>query len=241
MSGTPTPCWLPGKTKLTAMKSFIISVSLLFTTVFLSLSLSAQIVQEGTKPMSKGAQNCFFLELPTADNKLATDTWQNFIKSYRGKTKYNRKTKEYFTDDATIRGMSDNTVDVYARFDPAQITVWFDLGGAYLSSAMHPDRYPEVERMLSAYYLELSKEVAKADLKAKEDELKSLERDLKKLEDDNKSLNDNIKKARETIAKAEKDIESNQQLQTAKQQAIKEKQKDVEGAKSHLNNLGRKN
>lgn len=223
------------------MKFFILPMSIAITLVLTLNNLTAQVVQEGLKPMSKGTNNCFYLELPSADNKLAADAWKDFVKDYKGKTKYNKKQKEYFTDNATIKDMSENTVDIYARFDPAQITVWFDLGGAYLSSSIHPDRYPAVGKMLSAYYLALSKELAKADVKLKEDELKTLRNDLKKLENENKDYNETIKKAKEAIAKAEKDIEANQQQQTAKQQAIKEKEAEVEGAKNHLNNLGKKN
>lgn len=223
------------------MKFFILPMSIAITLVLTLNNLTAQVVQEGLKPMSKGTNNCFYLELPSADNKLAADAWKDFVKDYKGKTKYNKKQKEYFTDNATIKDMSENTVDIYARFDPAQITVWFDLGGAYLSSSIHPDRYPAVGKMLSAYYLVLSKELAKADVKLKEDELKTLRNDLKKLENENKDYNETIKKAKEAIAKAEKDIEANQQQQAARQQSIKEKEAEVEGAKNHLNNLGKKN
>lgn len=223
------------------MKFFILPMSIAITLVLTLNNLTAQVVQEGLKPMSKGTNNCFYLELPSADNKLAADAWKDFVKDYKGKTKYNKKQKEYFTDNATIKDMSENTVDIYARFDPAQITVWFDLGGAYLSSSIHPDRYPAVGKMLSAYYLALSKELAKADVKLKEDELKTLRNDLKKLENENKDYNETIKKAKEAIAKAEKDIEANQQQQAARQQSIKEKEAEVEGAKNHLNNLGKKN
>lgn len=223
------------------MKFFILPMSIAITLVLTLNKLTAQVVQEGLKPMSKGTNNCFYLELPSADNKLAADAWKDFVKDYKGKTKYNKKQKEYFTDNATIKDMSENTVDIYARFDPAQITVWFDLGGAYLSSSIHPDRYPAVGKMLSAYYLALSKELAKADVKLKEDELKTLRNDLKKLENENKDYNETIKKAKEAIAKAEKDIEANQQQQAARQQSIKEKEAEVEGAKNHLNNLGKKN
>lgn len=223
------------------MKFFILPMSIAITLVLTLNNLTAQVVQEGLKPMSKGTNNCFYLELPSADNKLAADAWKDFVKDYKGKTKYNKKQKEYFTDNATIKDMSENTVDIYARFDPAQITVWFDLGGAYLSSSIHPDRYPAVGKMLSSYYLVLSKELAKADVKLKEDELKTLRNDLKKLENENKDYNETIKKAKEAIAKAEKDIEANQQQQAARQQSIKEKEAEVEGAKNHLNNLGKKN
>lgn len=228
-------------TKNNNMKSTIFQMPIAVLLLFSFSSATAQIVQEGLKPMSKGTNNCFYLELPTADNKLAADVWKSFMKDYKGKTKYNKKEKEYFTDDATVKDMSENTVDIYARFDPSQIIVWYNLGGAYLSSSTHPDRYPAVNTMLSGYYLTLSKELAKADLKKKEDELKSLKGDLKKLESENKGYNDAIKKAKDAIAKAEKDIEANQKSQATRQQEIKAKEAEVDAAKSLLNNLGKKN
>ena len=201
----------------------------------------AQVVQEGLKTMSKGDQNCFYLELPPNHEKLAAEVWKDFMKEYKGKTKFNKKTKEFFTDNTTISGMSDNTVDVYARVDIDEITVWYDLGGAYLTSYTHSDRYPAVEKMLSAYYLNFSREVAKENVKQKEDELKGLEKEQKKLENDNSNLNETIKKAKEAIAKAEQEIEANLKMQEAKKQAIKDKLSEVQDAKKNLDNLGKKN
>ena len=49
--------------------------------------------------------------------------------------------------------MSRNTVDVYAliegRGPDAELVVWFDLGGAFLSSEMHPTRFPYADKILS--------------------------------------------------------------------------------------------
>lgn len=211
--------------------------------VLAPFTVSAQvIVQEGIKQMSKGDQNCFYIDLPSDNTKLAMDVWKDFMKDYKsGKTKTDRKTKEIFTDNAVVKEMSDNTVDVYARIDGSTLTAWFDLGGAYLSSAQHPKRYPTVEKMLNSYYFKFSKEIAKADLERRESELKSLEKELKKLEDQQKDLHETIEKAKETIAKAEADIDANREMQGSKKTEIEIKAAEVNAAKKHFESIGGKN
>ncbi len=222
-----------------------ITALFMFGALFLltPLSISAQvIVQEGIKQMSKGDQNCFYIDLPAENAKLAMDVWKDFMKDYKsGKTKTDRKTKEIFTDNAVVKDMSDNTVDVYARINGSTLTAWFDLGGAFLSSAQHPKRYPTVERMLNSYYFKLSKELAKEDVERREAELKSLEKELKKLEDQQKDLHETIEKAKETIAKAEADIAANNEMQGSKKTEIENKAAEVNAAKKHFESISRKN
>ena len=217
---------------------FILPSLFTFLLILIAGQISAQaIVQEGIKKMSAGDKNCFYVELPTTDEKLAAKVWTDFMKDYKAKTKRNKKTKEYFSDNASISGMSDNTVDVFARFSGNELTVWFDLGGAYLSSYQHAGQYPAVEKMLNAYELELSKELAKAGADAKAKELKKLEKELKKLEKENKRYEDTIKKAEKTIQKAEKGKEENLKLQEKKREAIKAKEAETQDAKNELKSL----
>ena len=102
----------------------------------------AQKVKETTANMSQGEKNAFMLNTPDIDTKGTGIIWMDFMKPYKGKTQFNKKTGEWFTDNAKIPRMSDNTMDVYTIFqekgkNTRGVMVWFDLGGAFLSSKDH--------------------------------------------------------------------------------------------------------
>ena len=115
-----------------------------------TLSVSAQIsFNEDTVKMSKGENNAFIMELPTDDSKMIKADWVKYMKGFKGKkTKLNKKTGEYFSDNANIKYLSDNTIDVFAKVKGNTLTVWYNLGGAYLNSEMHTDKINGVEKML---------------------------------------------------------------------------------------------
>ena len=139
-------------------------------------------ISESVMNMSKGNNNSFTTDLPTNDKKIMENAWKSLIKDYKGKVKYDKKSGEYFADDVKVVGMGANTVDIYAKLNNSTITVWYDLGGAYLSSADHSDYITAVETMLNQYGKDLSKELADDNLKIQEKMLDNLNDDLKKRE-----------------------------------------------------------
>ena len=175
--------------------------------------VNAQTIQEAAKSMSKGLNNSYTIELPQTKKSEAEDVWKKFMKEYKAKTKWNKKTKEWFSDDAEIESMSENTVDLYTTFvdhkDMTLMTVWYDLGGAYMSSKTHPKSYPAVEQMLTEYALSVSTGLAQALIDAKAKEVEEVEKEVKKLEKENKSLAEKIEDAKKSIAKMETEIKEN--------------------------------
>lgn len=197
-----------------------------------------QPIKEMDKSMSHGAYNSFSTQLVGATKKVAEDEWKSFIKNYKGKTKKDRKSKEYFTDDAMITDLSDNAIDVYATFSNADTftvaTFWFNLGGAYLSTEMHPDRIPAAEGIIKAYAFEVNKQVARENVKVQEKHYKNLEKDLRGLEKDNAEYHEEIEEAKKKIAEMEQNIEANNKAQADKKKEIKEQGVVVEKATKHL-------
>lgn len=195
-------------------------------------------IMEEEKSMSKGFNNGFTIRLIGSTSKMAEDVWKGYVKNYGGKTKKDRKLGEFFTDDAKIRDISDNTVDVYASFSNADTftvaNVWFDLGGAYLSTEAHSEQSPGAEAFIKAYAFEVGKEVAKEDLKAQEKYMKELQKDLKDLEKDNEGYHKKIEEAKKLIAEMEKNIEVNLENQETKKEEIKVQQDVVKQAESEL-------
>ncbi len=205
-----------------------------------SLASFAQIT-ETTRSMSLGNNNSCSILLKKTDKKEVEKAWGKYIKDFKGKTKFNKKKDETFTDNAEIKEMSSNTVDVYATFvdqgDDTEMFVWFDLGGAFLSSSTHPERYPFAEKIINDFAMTVSTAMIEDELKENEKMLKKMEGDLKDAEKDQKNHEDDIskyeKKIEEAKAGIEKSIEDQKnhaveiEKQKAKVEEIKKKLKDL--------------
>lgn len=219
------------------------AILLLFLFVFVACVFATAQVRESRRTMSQGSNNAMVLSLPDVEEKFIKKLWQDYIDDfYDVKTKKVRKAKEYLSDNAEIASIGGNTpIDIYAYFEGDQedveLTVWFDLGGAYLSSTDHPDRYKEAEKMLMRFALEVAKESTKLELEDQEDMLKDLEKYLAKLKKDNDRYHRTIENAQKKIAEAEADIEQNEKDQLDAQAKIAEQLKAVEAVRKKLNDL----
>ncbi len=204
--------------------------------------LNAQIAEQ-EKTMSQGLHNALVLELPDCQDKFVDKLWKKYLKDYKGgKTKKVKKEPELFTDDVQIPAIGGaNTVDLYTRIrengDDVFLSLWVDLGGAYLNSAEHPDRYLEGEKLLMRFALEVTKEKIKIEIKNEEDKLKDFERTLKKLERANDNYHRDIEQAKEKIKKAEDNIEKNVQEQDSTRKQIEDQQEVVRKVIQKLEDL----
>jgi hypothetical protein len=203
------------------------------TFLMFSAVLSAQVT-ESEQYMSQGTYNSLSIELPTGSEKSAPKEWTKFFKKY-GKTKKNRKTDEYFTDNVSIVGMSNNSVDVYATFNGNIMTAWFDLGGVYLSS--NDNGFATGEQILLDFGLHLKMLQVEAELKGEAKTMKNLQSDMKKLQKSKAGLEKDIENWKAKIAQAEADIEQNIKDQEEKTIQIGNQEIIVEQVKARLAEL----
>lgn len=202
----------------------------------------AQVVERSVG-MSAGVQNALVLEIPAVDEGLVSDLWKDYMKDfYREKPKWQRRDKEWLSDDADIAALGmGNTVDVYAKTeqkdDNAYIYMWVDLGGAYLNSRQHRERYTEAEKILIRFGLEVARAKVKIELEEQEDLLKDLNRDRERLISDKERSEREIERAKEAIAKAEKDIEENLKAQEEMVERIKAQEAVIKEVQKRLNDL----
>lgn len=227
----------------------------LLTTIFLVVAIAmssfAQIesaITEESRANSKGSFNALVMELPGVSKKEAEKAWSRFIKQYKGKTKFDRRAGEYMSDDATIKDMSDNTVDIIAKIEEqgegSRIAVWFNLGVSYLSSKDFGDRYPAGEKILKDFARTVSADMIEAELKEAEKLLKEQESDLKKLEKEEQQRTNDIEDYKNTITKmesnikeAEGDIKEAKENQGKKQTEIEAQKKVIDEIKQRLESV----
>lgn len=220
-------------------RSFILTTLL---TAIAVVSLQAQIQTERLT-MSEGVYPALILDVPNLDDKVVKDIWADFTKDfYSSRTKYNRKTKEYMTEDAKMAAIGKgDPVNLYTRIedkgDGSELTMWVTIDGTFLSAELHPDRYIEAEKMLMRFGLEAAKEKVRMDLALQEKALDRLEGDLKKLDGEKERYERDIERAQEAIRKAEASIEQNGKDQEAKLEEIEAQKEAIEAIKRKLNDL----
>lgn len=207
-----------------------------------SVGAQGQVVERSAE-MSKGVRNALVLEIPGVNEDLVSDLWKDYMKDfYREKPKWQRRDKEWLSDDADIAGIGrGNTVDVYAKTeqkdDNAFIYLWIDMGGAFLSAREHGEQYTEAEKLLTRFGLEVARAKVKMELEEQEDRLKDLNRDLERLASDKERYEREIQRAKESIVKAEKDIEDNLKAQEEMAARIKAQEGVIESVQKRLNDL----
>jgi len=159
-------------------------------------------LREATATMSKGSNNALVMDLEYTDAEKVLDEFEKYVEGFKANAK--KKKGEIFADNAQVKGIGgNNTIDIYARADKGDmksvLTVWFDLGGAYLSSKTHTEKYVEAEKWLK----EFAKRMVKRGI---EDELKAEQKKMELLADEQKSLTKEKEKLDRSIVDGEKDI-----------------------------------
>ena len=203
---------------------------------FFLYSYAAQCqVSEGLRSMSQGNNNALVVSLVGVSQNDAEKIWKKYMDEFGGKSKFNKKSGELYTDNASLPTISENTVDVYGKAE--KLASWFDLGGAYLSNAAHPERYKAGSDIMIGFLKEIERFKISESLKVEERKLDKLNGNLKDLVRTNESLAKDIKKAEEKIADAKLKIEQNTKGQAAKQSEIDAQKALVDGVKSNLEKI----
>lgn len=223
---------------MTFMKKSIFLPGIL---LFLACSGSSQIM-EASKVMSKGQQSALSLEIPEVSADYAEEVYKDFIKEFKGKTKKDRKTNEWFSDDSRVPGIANGApVDIYAQLESSGsktvINMWVDLGSGYINSSTYPREYAEAGKLLEQFSHMVKIRQAEDELDMVEKDMKKLDGDLKKLKKDNEDYHKEIEKSNQKIKDAENAILKNEEDQKSKQAAIETQAQKVEEAKVKVNNL----
>lgn len=199
--------------------------------------LEASIVEE-FRTLSAGSQSAFVMSLPTGDSKFVKKAWANYSKKkFKKKAKYEKGQDRMFTDDARIKDMSTNTVDLYVRTviiseDSLEFVFWCDLGAVYLSTKEYPKRANLAREYMQDFANVIFLDLLKLREKAEKSALKLQGREAKKQEKAIAKLAKQVEKYKEEIAKIEikiAEIEEDKGKEEdvlLEQQAVIEQQKD---------------
>lgn len=220
---------------------------LLFSLTFLLLLVVAgtQVVsaQVSTQRMthSRGTNDAIILELPSADNKMVSKLWMDWLKdNYKVRTKKVKKSKDEMESlNFSIPGVSaGGKVDMYSKIrssgSGSEVTIWIATPEGYISPEMDGSRYVEAEKMLMRFALDVSREQIEMEVDAEEKALKDLEKELDKLEKEKEKYEKTILDAEQAIEKARADIRANITDQENKAREIEAQIQQVEATKRRL-------
>lgn len=179
-------------------------------------------VKEEPASMDGEERNSLSVIIKGANTDDVKKAWKKQLKDLKGKV--DDKTV-IFGDDCKDKSMGDNTFDVYSVVEASldtgvKLVAAFDLGGAYLTSADHPEQFIAAKKIIRAFAVEQEKAAIQVQIEAKEKELKGLEKDLNGLKKDKEKSEKNISDNKGKIAANKESIAGSVSSQKAKQSEI---------------------
>ncbi|MEO6904233.1 MAG: hypothetical protein ABI315_13925 [Bacteroidia bacterium] len=193
-------------------------------------------IKELPEDIGGGVQNALVVKIPDINPVDAEEGFKTYMKSYNGKK--TSKGGSVFIDNADIKEMSENTVDVYAKAVAAgkdvNFNVAFDLGGIFLSSKTHKDKYLVAEKMLKDFATKMTKEPLLAKLKEAQKISAKADDEQKNLEKENASLNEEIQNYKNKTKTAEDNLAKNKIEQDKKKVEIETNKKLVADIETKL-------
>lgn len=208
------------------MRTITISILILLSTI--AFSQKKIKVSEGSEKYSVGQANTLTAEIYEADKKQVEKAWKKLLKKNKGKVS---SKSEMIATNVIIKKMGDKDFDVYTLIEESSegivtIKVAFDLGGAFLSKSLHPDRFKAAKKFVYNFCVDISKDAVNDKIKEQEKVLGKFEKEQKKLVKEKEKLKKEIEDFKQKIQDNEKAIEGNEKNQETKTQEI-EKQRTV--------------
>lgn len=209
------------------MKKIII---LLIVAGLSQLSVAQKIrVHESRENIGGGSHNALVVPMYGVDAKTVEKAWKSKMKDLGAKVSSEKG--GLFGDNAVIKEMGDNTVDMHARVDDKKdeidLVVGFDLGGAYLNSSEHADKYKVAEKIMHDFAVKMTTDAIDEQMKTQQKALDKLNGQEKDLVKENNNLNNQITEYQGKIKKDQDAIEKNKNDQAEKQKAIAQQQQVV--------------
>lgn len=211
--------------------------------IFINLTgwLSAQEVMQGDKVMSKGLLAAASVDVYDVEENQVDDWWRDFMKQYGKKISKDRKTKEWFSDDAQVPSISSSAVDVYAKVEKVgkyvTVSAWVDVAGNFINSTQNPEAFDGLKMLMQDFRHETDVQKVMLELEGEEKNLKKLEAELKKLQNQKDGYEKEIERAKQKIVENEENIKKNIQEQGNAQKSIEDQAKMVDKVRQKLNDL----
>lgn len=217
-------------------------IHILILFAFMSFSMYGQVIEQ-QESMSEGLQNAFVIDLKGADKKITEDVWKKYIGQY-GKTKRDRKSKEWRSEAITIPAVDDSyQVNLFGKIEDlggnSRLYVWLKMDSEFIDSERYTNESRGMKELLEDVALEVERASIRKEAEAEQKALNSLEKDLSKLIKKRDGYFKDIKQAEEAIIKAEKNIDQNAIDQEGKKISIEEQKAVIKKIEERLLSVGK--
>lgn len=207
--------------------------ALLILSHWVLLSPAQAPIQEGPRSMSQGAHNSLSILIENADPKFAEKIWKEYLKDFNAKPEKVRGFSDQLIDNVDIPGVGrGSTIDLYFEMEKrgahTLLITWFDLGGSFLSSIDHLERYEDAQRFLTEYSLKVQRALTQIEMENEEKRLTDLQDELARLQKDKQRLETIIARAEKEIQEAQAGIKKNEADQESRKKDIDAQQDAVE-------------
>lgn len=200
-------------------------------------------VKETSESFSSGSHNSFVTTVYVQDMDKVQKEWKSKMKDFGYSSHDSKGSKEEFFDNVKFKELSNNPMDVYAKFEElkdeksVRVYVAIDMGGDYVSSGQHSKEADFMKKMIKEWAIKTSKDAVEDQWKEQHKALVKLEDKQKDLEKDNKNLESDIKNYEEKIKKAKEDIEKNKKDIETKKTEIEAQKKVTDDVKKKLDSI----
>ena len=210
-------------------KLFTLGLLIISATVFAQDKIT---VKEAVVAIDGTSRNSLTVMLVGSNTDDVKKAWKKKLKEL--KVKASDKTI-IFGDDCKMKEMGDNSFDVYSLVEDAtdegvKLVVAFDLGGAYLSTTAHPEKYPAAQAFVYSFGVEQAKGVVTMEIETTQKILAAFGKELAGLEKEKAGHESDIKDYEKKIEESKAEIEKNTGNQA-------NKRTEIEGIKAALVDL----
>jgi hypothetical protein len=197
-------------------------------------------VTESSETVGGSKKNALVVSIYNSDVPDVEAKWKSLMKEYKGKV---TNTNGVFADNAVIPPVNgNNTIDVYAKAEKGKegdvkFVAAFDLGGAYLNSVEHKDKFNEAKKIVYDFAVKATRESIAGQRKLAEKQMEKLVSQQQTLIKDNEKFTSNIGEYKQRIEdyklkikEAEDNSAKNKIEQEKKKQEIDAQKKVVDAA-----------
>jgi hypothetical protein len=185
--------------------------------------------------MSLGKRPGFSLMIEQASEKMVRQLWSDYVKStFDARLKSTKGSDDELAEGASKKGISTEKFNLYSQLKSAgngvMLTVWFDLGGSFLSKEQSASGAEQAKKILIDFAYTVQREQAQEVVLLKEKEVKEAERTYEKLKKTGESLADDIKSYEQKLETSKLELQKNSEEQVKAKSEIETKREAAAAA-----------
>lgn len=220
------------------MKTLISSFSLLFIGTF-GFSQNDIKVSEETQSFSHGSHNSIVVNIPFADKDLVLKELKSEMKSWGGKVDGK---SDLVLKQGKMKETGDKPFDAYGKIvgegsGGIKVAVAIDLGGAYLSSREHNDKYSVFVKKMKAFASRTAAQAMNDKIATEKKIFAALEKDQKNLIKEKEKKEKDIVDAKKEIEDSEKKLVENKSNTEAKSKELAVQKEKMAGLEELLRSI----